>query len=139
MTARRYELNSPQAAGRVLAMALLADGEFCGAERQLLQGVHAAATLGLQPEEWHGLLQQFQGEMEAHRGARWAHPCQLAPWLMSSVFDGVTDPALRRRLLRLCALMVEADGRIDEGECLVLTAAVEHWGLHGTLMQPEVA
>lgn len=139
MAARPYPVDSPQAAGRVLALALLADGELCAAERQLLQGVHAAATLGLQADEWHAVLQDFTAELEAHRGARWAHPCQVAPWLMSSVFAGVSDPALRRRLLRLCALMVEADGRIDDGECLVLTAAVEHWGLHGTLLQPEAA
>lgn len=134
-----YPVDSPQAAGRVLALALLADGEACGAERQLLQAVQAAATLGLQAHQWHALVEELEVEIAAHRGARWAHPCQVAPWLMSSLFDAVVDAALRRRVLRLCALVVEADGRIDAGECLVLTAAVEHWGLHGVLMQPQAA
>jgi hypothetical protein len=84
-------------------------------------------------------VDEFSTELASQRGAHWAHPCQIDPWQMAQLFDAVQDPMLRRRVLRLCALMVEADGRIDAGECLVLTAAVEHWGLQSELIQPEPA
>ena len=141
MGLRRHPENSPQSAGRVLAMALLADGEVCDAERRMLMTLDVAAGLGLGVDAWQSVVSQFVEDLAASRAPRWAHACQVDPWLMAAVFDAVTDPALRRRVLRLCAVLVEADDRIDACESLVLTAAVEHWGLQGELIQihPEAA
>ena len=139
MPLRRYPENSPQAAGRVLAMALLADGELCEAERRMLHTLDMAAGLGLGVDAWQSVVSHFAEDLAASRAPRWAHACQVDPWLMASVFDGVTDPALRRRVLRLCAVLVEADDRIEACESLVLNAAVEHWGLQSELIQPEPA
>ena len=45
-----------------------------------------------------------------------------------------TDPELRRTLLQLCVAIVEADDHVAEGESVMLTAAVEHWGLHRDML-----
>lgn len=137
MALRPYLPNSPQAAGRVLAMALLADGELCEAEDRMLLTLDAAAGLGLAGAQWQAVVTDLASDMRGSRAPRWAHACQLDPWTMSAAFDAVTDPGLRRRVLRLCAVLVEADDRIDAGESLVLTSAVEHWGLQCAMIQPE--
>ncbi len=139
MPLRTYPDNSPQAAGRVMALAILADGELCDAETRMLNTLDAAAGLGLDADAWQAVVSGFAEDLAASRAPRWAHACQVDPWTMAAVFDAVTEPTLRRRVLRLCAVLVEADDRIDAGESLVLTAAVDHWGLQGELIQPEPA
>lgn len=139
MPALRPPENSPQAAGRVLAMMLLADGEVCDAECRMLMTLEAAATLGLEAPAWQAVMDGFAQDMAASKAPRWAHACQVDPWLMTSVFDAVTDVALRRRVLRLCAVLVEADDRIDTSESVVLNAAVEHWGLQSEMIHSEPA
>ena len=64
---RTYRINSPQAAARIVGLAMLADGHLCKAELDVL--------------DRHGA----------------------------------------------------------EGESIVLGAAVEHWGLHREMLQPELA
>ena len=49
----------------------------------------------------------------------------------------IDDPELRRKALRLCVAVVEADGQVAEGESVVLAAAVEHWGPHREMLRPE--
>lgn len=139
MALRVYPDNSPEAAGRVLALALLADGELCDAEGRMLQTLEAATLLGLDAVSWRAVVSGFADDLAASRAPRWAHACQVDPWTMAAVFDSVTSTTLRRQVLRLCAVLVEADGRIDAGESLVLTAVVEHWGLQSELIQPEPA
>jgi hypothetical protein len=39
--------------------------------------------------------------------------------------------------MRLCVAVVEADGHVAEGESIVLMAAVEHWGMHQEMLQPQ--
>ena len=49
----------------------------------------------------------------------------------------IDDPKLRRKVLRLCVAVVEADGQVDEGESAVLVAVVEHWRLHRKMLRLE--
>ena len=49
----------------------------------------------------------------------------------------IDDPKLRRKVLRLCIAVVKANGRVDEGESVVLVAVVEHWGLHRKMLRLE--
>jgi len=139
MALRPYPRNSPQAAGRVLALTVLADGELCQAEYRMMLTLDAAAGLGLGPAQWQAVVADFASDLRSSKAPRWAHACQVDPWTMAAAFDAITVPALQRRILRLCAVLVEADDRIDAGESLALTAAVEHWGLHSAMIQPEAA
>ena len=49
---------------------------------------------------------------------------------LADLMGEIQDPALRLKLLRLCFELAEVDAQVDEGEAIVLVAAVEHWGLH---------
>ena len=47
---RTYQNNSPQAAARIVGLAMLADGNVCKAELDVLDRLGAHQQLGLQPE-----------------------------------------------------------------------------------------
>jgi hypothetical protein len=53
---RSYPSNSPQAAARIVALTLLADGDICRFERRALQRTRAAERLGLLPSEFAEIL-----------------------------------------------------------------------------------
>jgi uncharacterized tellurite resistance protein B-like protein len=76
---RTYDLDSPKAAARIVALTMLADGHISQAELSVL----------------------------------------------------------RERVLALCLSVAEADNSVSDGEALVLTYAVEQWGLqHRMLAAP---
>lgn len=50
---RPYANNSPQAAARIVALAMLADGDICMAEVGVLDRLGAHEQLGLETEPFH--------------------------------------------------------------------------------------
>ena len=67
---------------------------------------------------------------------RWADACPVDERTLAQLMGEIQDPALRRKLLRLCVELAEVDAQVDEGESIVLVAAVEHWGLHHEMFRP---
>ena len=63
---RCYPRNSPQAAGRILITALLANGDLKAAEWQRLAETSAFDRLGLQGLQWHAVMGELQKETLEH-------------------------------------------------------------------------
>ena len=133
---RHYPCNSPQASARIVALALLADGDVSTAEFDLLDRLDAPAQLGLGRADLHQVLHAFCEDLLATAHGAWGQACRVDATTLAALMGEIDDPALRLRLLRLCVALVEADGHVAEGESLVLIAAVEHWGLHAETFQP---
>jgi tellurite resistance protein len=135
---RHYPTNSPQAAARIVALALVADGHVSRTEVELLERLDACGALGLAPQEMHTLLQGFCEDLLQARNSHWGDASQIEPALLSQLMAEVDDPTLRRVVLRLCVAVVEADGHVADGESVVLVNAVEQWGLHRAMLDaPE--
>jgi uncharacterized tellurite resistance protein B-like protein len=132
---RTYPQNSPQAAARVVALALLADGQLQRAELDMLDRLGAHAQLGLARAELQEVIHTFFEDLRETVRLSWADGCLLSPRTIRQLMDEVDEPGLRLKVLRLCAALVEADGHVAEGESMVLMAAVEQWDLH-RWMQP---
>jgi uncharacterized tellurite resistance protein B-like protein len=132
---RTYPQNSPQAAARVVALALLADGQLQRAELDMLDRLGAHAQLGLARAELHDVIHTFFEDLHETVRLSWADRCLLSPRTIRQLMDEVEDPSLRLKVLRLCAALVEADGHVAEGESMVLMAAVEQWDLHRWMQQ----
>lgn len=132
---RTYPTDSPEAAARVLALALLADGDLSRAELSRLDALEAHAALGLTRSELHGVLNDFCIDLLATTRQTWGDACRVDPLTLSQLLAEVQDPALRRRVLALCLEAVEADEVVSDGESLVLVSAVEQWGLQGLMME----
>ncbi len=48
---------------------------------------------------------------------------------LASLMAEISDPALRRKVLRLSLAAARADGHLADGEALVVEAARRHWKL----------
>ena len=125
---RSYPRNSPQAAGRLVALGLMADGHVCSRELQVLERMGAAERLGLAPE---GLAQLLHTLCEDLLACAEASPMGLAPLgeaELAALLREVDDPALQREVLALLDAATRADGHLAEAENALLGAAVRQWG-----------
>ena len=136
---RTYPQNSPHAAARVVALALLADGQLHRVELDMLERLGAHAQLGLARAELQEVIDTFFEDLPESVRQGWADVCLLNPRMIRQLMDEVDDPGLRLKVMRLCVALVEADGNVAEDESMVLMAAVEEWGLHQWMLQTGLA
>lgn len=127
---RTYPRNSPQAASRILALTLLADGHFDQTEAVSLQQSRAFEELGLRADELDAAVNEFCADLLASSALNWSDACFVDTGTLASLMAEIDDPALQRTLLRLCITVVEADRQVTDAEAMIVSAAVEHWGLH---------
>ena len=133
---RSYPANSPQAAARIVALTVVADGDIGDAEMAWLDRLVVHEKLGLTRHELHALLDTFCEDLLSSGQLKWADACPVDERTLADLMGEIQDPALRLKLLRLCVELAEVDARVDEGESMVLVAAVEHWGLHHEMFRP---
>ena len=130
---RSYPSNSPEAAARILALAMLADGHLCKSELDALEQHRAHAQLGLSPGQWHDVLHGFCEDLLTHAHLTWAEVCQIDRETLAALLSEIDDAALQRRLLQLCVQVVDADSHLAEGESVLLVEACRQWGLEDEL------
>jgi uncharacterized tellurite resistance protein B-like protein len=127
---RSYPRNSPQAATRILALAMLADGHQCPSELALLERLHVHAQLGLSRTELHAVVHVFCEDLMAFSaGMCWADLSQVRADPLRQVLGEVDDPALQSLVMELCIALVKADHYLADTESVVLAAALLQWGL----------
>lgn len=136
---RHYPRNSPQAAARIVALTVLADGHLAPAELQVLERSLAHERLGLAREELHAVLHGFCEDLLHGAHLAWGDACRVDPRTLSQLLADVDEPAMRQTVLELCLDIAQADAHIADGESVVLEAVVEHWGLHQTMFSRETA
>jgi uncharacterized tellurite resistance protein B-like protein len=127
---RSDPVNSPQAAARIVALTVVADGDIGDAEIECLDRLAVHEQLGLARQELHALMDTFCEDLLSSDQLKWADACPVDERTLADLMGEIQDPTLRLKLLRLCVELAEVDAQVDEGESIVLVAAVEHWGLH---------
>jgi len=136
---RTYPSNSPQAAARIVALAMLSGGKVCTAELDTPERLDTPAQLGLQAEEFDAVVHSLCDDLISTVSPSSAEAFRVDPRTLACMMDGVADPGLRLKVLRLCTSVVDADSCVDEGESIILKAAVERWGLRSEMLQPRLA
>lgn len=126
---RTYPRNSPQAATRIAAFTLLADGHLGGAELAALQRLAAAGRLGLDGAAAGDVLRDAVQDLLAAGGAAWHGTAHLEAPVLHSVLREIDDPALRRDVLETCLALAQADRHLSEGEQTFLAAIGRQWDL----------
>lgn len=134
---RSYPVNSPQAAARIVALTVVADGDIGDAEIECLDRLSVHEQLGLARHELHALLDNFCEDLLSSGQLQWAHACPVDERTLANLMSEIQDPVLRLTLLRMCVELAEVDAHVDEGESTVLVAAVEYWGLHREMLRPS--
>ncbi len=86
---RTYEMNSPQAAGRILALMMVVDGNLASAELQAMHRSKILEHIDLAPATFQQLLQDLCDDMltSTVHGA-----VQLANGVIDSLLDEIDDP-----------------------------------------------
>jgi hypothetical protein len=139
---RSYPRNSPEAAARIVALTLLADGHLSRSELDLLEQRKAARALGLAHDGLHQVLHTLCDDLLAGADQNWADACKVDPDTLSQLLNEVDDAALQLKVMRLCVDVVNANQHVAEGESVVLSAVLDHWGagaLNVRQAQPALA
>ncbi len=126
---RSYPRNSPEAAARIVALVLIADGNVCRSEIDTLDQLDAPRELGLEPDGMPHIVQSLCEDllMGAHSGG-----CMMAgvdASALVSLMAEVDQPVLQHKVLRLAVAAALANQHLADGEALVLAAARRQWGL----------
>lgn len=114
---------------------MVADGDIGDAELQWLDRLAVHERLGLARHDLHAVLDTFCEDLLSSDQLKWADACPVDERTLADLMGEIQDPDLRLKLLRLCVDLAEVDARVDDGESFVLSAAVEHWGLHGEMLE----
>jgi len=133
---RNYPTDSPQAAARIIALTVVADGDIDKAELDQLDRLGLDAQLGLAPGAFNGVLDTFCEDLLSSQQLQMADACPIDDATLAQLMGDIRSPALRKQLLRICIEIVESDAHVAEGESIVLNAAVEHWGLQRFMLEP---
>ena len=125
---RSYPRNSPQAAARIVALALTSDGHVCSSEEHALERLGIARELGLAPAQFAQIVQTMcEDRSVAHMSPELAVD-HLDATRFATVIDEIDDPVLRRKVTRLCIAVTIADDHLADGEIALLAAVLNAWG-----------
>lgn len=122
---KAYPLNSPQAAARVLAMALVADGQYSATEIRALDRQNAPGLLGLTPQAFKEVMDDFCMDLLQHSQGQWSGV--LDAEVRSQVLADITDCHLQDLILQQCEALMLADGHLADGEVSLLDALGAAW------------
>jgi hypothetical protein len=127
---RTYSCNSPQAAGRIVAIALLADGHLSSDELTALHRARIADRLGLAPGEFGAILQGLCEDLLMSSHLNWSDACKVDSNVMQQVMCELEDPELRAEVLNLCYVAIYADRHVADTETALLASLSRAWQTH---------
>lgn len=122
---KAYSVNSPEAAARVLAMAMLADGQYSMTEIRALDRQQAPARLGLTPEAFKAVVDGFCEDLLLAGGGQWTGT--VDPAIREQLMAEITDRGLQDLILLQCETLMLADGHLADGEVELLDALSASW------------
>jgi hypothetical protein len=126
---RSYPRNSPEAAARIVALLLIADGHVCRSEFDVFEQLDGPRELGLGPEGLPRIVQTLCEDLLMDGYGSASMLCGVDDRALASLMTEVDEPALQRKVLRLALAAAHADRHLADGETLVLAAARRHWDL----------
>ncbi len=133
---RRYPTNSPQAAARIVALTILADGDVDTAELHLLARPDVQAQLGLDRNALATVLHDTYDDLVPGERMNLPNTCPVDEFTLRDIVGEIEDAQLQQRLLRLCIDIANSDGRVDLAECIIISSAMDHWGLQREMFRP---
>lgn len=126
---RSYPRNSPEAAARIVALVLIADGHVCRSEFDALTDLDAPGELGLPADGLPRIVQTLCEDLLMGDPGSSSMLGGVDDSALRSLMAEVDEPALQRRVFRLAVAAAYGDRHLAAGETLVLDAARRHWSL----------
>lgn len=126
---RSYSRNSPEAAARIVALALICDGHVCRSEVETLQRLRIEQELGLTPGTFAELVRTLCEDLLLGAGSSGSMTEPVDDAVLASLLAEVDDPDLQDKVLRLASAAAEADRHLAEAEDFLLSALRKRWAL----------
>lgn len=133
---RSYPRNSPEAAARIVALLMVADGHVCRSEIAALERAHASPLLGLAAPDWARVLRELSEDLMCTAFAPWGSACRISEEVLHALLSEVDDPELRAATLALCLQEAQADAHLSDAEESLLAQTAYLWGL-GPRSRPQ--
>ncbi len=124
---RSYPVNSPEAAARIVALVLIADGHVCRSEIDVVQQLGIEPELGLPAGRFAQVMHTLCEDLLAAAYGGGGMMDGLDDAALASLMAEVTEPLLQHRVLHLAHAAAQADSHLAEAEALVMGSARRHW------------
>jgi hypothetical protein len=132
-------VDSSRAAARIVALTMLADGHLSQAELDVLQRGGGYDRLGVEPALLHDVLHALCEDLLVGARLAWSDACRVDEHALTRLMAELESPVLREQVLAVCVEVAQADEDVSDGESLVLTHAVEQWGLQARMLRASPA
>lgn len=126
---RSYPRNSPEAAARIVALVLIADGHVGRSELEALQRLRLEAELGLVPGAFSSIVHTLCEDLLVGAYAGGSLMCSLDEATLAALLAEVEDADLQARVLRLAGAAAEADAHLADAEAMLVAMARRQWRL----------
>jgi len=134
---RYYQPDSPEALGRILALALLVDGGLDKSEMEKMEKDAIIEQLGLTKREFDSILHDFCDDLLITSMRDSSGQIGLGRETIDLLLADIRNHDLQLSILHILLDMVKADGRVTPGEAVLISQAMSRWGLE--LTQPSTS
>lgn len=123
---KRYELNSPEAMARIVAMMIITDADVHPHEIELLEELDIYHVLGISRAHFTEVFHDFLSELsdEANEDGKVE---LLSTSRLNEMLDEVTDPKHRITTAAVLLDITKADHDLSEAEIAVFQHILHHW------------
>ncbi|MEV4783752.1 TerB family tellurite resistance protein [Burkholderia sp. LMU1-1-1.1] len=133
---RHYETDSASAAGRLVALCMVVDGNMAPSELQALQRSRLLEYIDIDIDNFHDLVDDLCQDMLS-TSVKHEHVV-LDEATIDALLGEIQDPALRRQLLRAMWNIADADGVLADAEAKLLSRACAVWSAESHFVKEEV-
>jgi uncharacterized tellurite resistance protein B-like protein len=132
---RHYETDSASAAGRLVALCMVVDGNLAPSELRALQRSRLLEYIDIDIDTFHDLVSDLCQDMLS-TAVKHEH-VELDPATIDALLAEIQDPALRRELLRAMWTIADADGVLADAEATLLARACAVWSAESRFVRQE--
>jgi uncharacterized tellurite resistance protein B-like protein len=124
---RNYQQNSSQAMARILALSMLADGGLDRSELEVVDSSKILSRLGMTEAQFEEVMHALcQDMLQCMRGYDYGK-IELDRKLINDLLAEITLPRLQKLLLSVMLAVVDADGKMSDGEAVLISQALDYW------------
>lgn len=124
---RSYQTDSSEAMARILALSMLADGGLDQSELKVIANTKILARLGITCTQFQVIIQTLCEDMlQCMRGFDYGK-IELDRHVIDQLLSEVNEPHLQKQLLRVMLAVVDADGKMSDGEAVLISQALIRW------------
>lgn len=126
---RKYPIDSPEAAARIVALALMADGVIDRSETLLLERHEVVSRLGLSNEQFDTIYYDYSTDMLTSGFRKPSGRLELDEQGVNHLLEEIANPELQKKILRIMLDIVNADHRLVADEAALIAQALKQWGM----------